>query len=484
MKLSIILIFIFSALFVFLWPDCLRSQPNSLYFMKGIPQTKDLNPARPGIESGFYISMPLFSKLDLSANTNNWSYSDLIHWGTGVKADSLVLDLPKFISAIDHSNFIMESAGLTVLEGGFKKGKNFFAISLTEKELSEFFFHKNLVRLINYGNYPYLGTVYNSGTFGIGAQHYRELAFNYSRDINKKLTIGGTAKLLFGMGAVQTNGLNVKIASPPTGEYLDVITTGRANISAPVSFGYDERGFVNSVNSNFKASQYFNNYGNPGFAVDLGFAYRVNNKLEYSMSLVDLGAISWKTNTSSLTENKRFLYRGIQIADPSMATLPFIQTLINQMGDSLRDAFHPDSSHTSFSTMLPVKLYIGADYKLSDNVSLSGLARVRMYNNLLHTSFTASANALIWKGISLTGSYSIMESTFDNLGAGIGLLAGPFQLYAAADNIFSPFYPSRARNMNLRSGHQLYFRGQGKGKQSVREGGKALIPTVIVPIKE
>jgi hypothetical protein len=452
---------VFAAILL-LCPAKLKSQPNTLYFMKDIPQTKDLNPARPGIESGFYISMPLFSKLDLSANTNNWSYSDLIHWGTGTRADSLVLDLPKFISATDKSNFIMESASLTLLEGGFKKGKNFFALSLTERELVEFFFHKNFVRLINYGNYPYVGTVYNSGTFGIGAQHYREITFNYSRDISKKLTIGGAAKILFGMGAVQTNGMSVKVASPPTGEYMDVITSGRANISAPVRFNYDNNGYINSVTNNFNAGKYFNNYGNPGFAVDLGFAYHVNKKFEFSMSLIDLGAISWKTNTYGLTENKRFLYRGIQVANPSMATLPFIQTLINQMGDSIRDAFRPDSSHTGFSTLLPIKLYIGGDYKLNENISLSGLARIREYNNLIHTSFTASANVLLWKAISVTGSYSIMESTFDNLGAGIGFRGGPFQLYAASDNIISPFYPSKAKNMNLRVGINLIFNDREK----------------------
>lgn len=475
MRNSLIIIIVVAVAIVLLSPVRLKSQPNTLYFMKGVPQTKDLNPARPGIESGFYISMPLFSKLDLSVNTNNWSYSDLIHWGTGTRADSLVLDLNTFLSATDNSNFIMESASLTLLEGGFKKGKNFFALSITERELAEFFFHKDLVRLINYGNYPYLGTVYSSGTFGIGAQHYREIAFNYSRDISKKLTIGGTAKILFGIGAIQTNGVNVKVASPPTGEYLDVITNGKGNISAPINFNYDNNGYINSITNNFDAGKYFNNYGNPGFAVDLGFGYHVNKKFEFSMSMIDLGAISWKTNTSRLTENKRFLYRGIQIADPSMATLPFIETLINQMGDSLRDAFRPDSSHIGFSTLLPVKLYIGGDYKLSDNVSLSGLARVRMYNNLFHTSFTASTNVYLLNGISLTGSYSIMESTFDNLGAGIGFRAGPFQLYAASDNIFSPFYPSRARNMNLRVGINFIFddrekenktSGQRKGRDS------------------
>jgi hypothetical protein len=444
----------------------LKSQPNTLYFMKGIPQTKDLNPARPGLEDGFYISMPLFSKLDLSLNTNNWSYSDLIHAGTGPRADSLVLDMNKFISHLGKTNFITESTGLTLLEGGFKSGKNFFALSLSEKEFAEFFFHKNLVNIINYGNYPYLGTSFNSGTFGIGAQHYRELAFNYARTVNKKLTIGGAAKILFGMSAVQTNGMTFKVASPQAGDYLDVITSGRANISAPVSFGYNSQGFPDAVNNNFSANKYFNNYGNPGFAVDMGFAYHVNKKLELSMSMIDLGFISWKTNTTSLIEKGHFLYNGIQIADPLSPALPALPPLINNLGDSIQKAFRPDSSKHGFSTLLPVKIYFGADYKLSEKVSLSGLSRIRIYDNLVHTSWTASANVLIWNNISLSGSYSIMESTYDNLGVGVGFRGGPFQIYAATDNLFSPFYPSTARNMNLRVGINLIFNDREKETKS------------------
>jgi len=45
-----------------------------------------------------------------------------------------------------------------------------------------------------------------------------------------------------------------------------------------------------------------------------------------------------------------------------------------------------------------------------------------------------------------------MESTYDNLGVGLGFRGGPFQIYAATDNVISPFYPSRAKNMNLRVG--------------------------------
>jgi hypothetical protein len=99
------------------------------------------------------------------------------------------------------------------------------------------------------------------------------------------------------------------------------------------------------------------------------------------------------------------------------------------------------------------------------------LTRLRIFNNNIRASFTASANALIGKSISLSASYSVMESTYDNLGMGLGFIVGPVQIYAAADNIFSPFYPSQARNMNLRVGINLIFNKNGKEEKNGGRGG-------------
>lgn len=456
----------------------LFAQPNTLYFMKGIPQTKDLNPARPGISGGFYFSMPLFSKLDLAANTNNWAYNDLIHWGTGTQADVLVLDADKFIGSIGNKNFAFESAALTVLEGGYKKGKNFFAASLTEREFTEVFFSKDLVTLIKYGNRRDLGKTYYSGNFGIGAQHYREFAFNYARDVDKKLTIGGAAKILFGMAAVQTNGMNFKSISSANGESLDVTATGRLNISAPVVFNYSQYDEIRSVNliPNYTIRDYLSNFKNPGIAVDLGFAYRISKKTEFSASIIDLGVIGWTSNVTRLTEHGHFLYEGINLNDGSGVVISQFYPVINQLGEDISRAFRPTHSESGFATLLPVKIYFGIDHELNDNVNVSGLTRIRIINNTVRTSLTASANALLGDVLSLSASYSIMESTYDNLGLGIGIRAGEFQIYTAADNLFSPFYPSKARNLNLRIGINFIFDGKGSNK-----GGSGLNPNCHCP---
>ena len=470
----------FLAGFVLLGINPLYSQPNTLYFMKGIPQTKDINPARPGIAGGFYFSMPFLSKIDLSANTNNWSYNDLIHRGTynGLgntvnnnfqTSDSLVIDIDKFRANIDNKNFVSESAALTILEGGYKKGDNFFSVSITEREFGEMFFNKNLVDLVKLGNYPYIGQTYYMGNVGINTQHYREFTFNYSRDVNRKLTIGGAGKILFGMGAIHTNGMNLKIASPAIGDYLDVSTSGKVNISGPVDFGYNSKGLITSVNRlpNYSVRNYLTNLKNPGIAFDFGMAYRINKKTELSASMIDLGVIGWKSNVTRLTENGNFFYRGVNLNDPGQ-TQPFqLQPIVNDLKDSIIAVFKPDTSGTNFATLLPTKLYFGIDHQINDVLSVSGLGRVRIMSNQVHTSLTVAANAYLFDRLSITSSYSYMESTFDNVGFGIGIKIKAVQLYAASDNLFSPFHPSTARNMNLRLGINFIF---GDGTDSKTRG--------------
>ena len=446
------------------------AQPNSLYFLKGVPQTKDLNPARPGIERGFYISMPFFSKVDLSINTNNWSYSDLIHQGSGAYADSLVWDFKGYLSSLGKKNFMNESAALTLLEAGWKKGTVFLGFSWKEQEFSEPFFTKELANILYYGNAPYLGSTYSSGYFGAGAQHYREFAFTFSKEMSKKISVGMTGKLLFGMAGLKTTGMNFIAGMPISGDQIDLGATGRAFISAPVDFQLvSNNGYRILTKSHFDRSTYLSNFGNPGFAVDLGFSNKVNPGFEFSMSLVDLGFISWKKDVTIFTENGHFLFRGINLNTVTPTNNPPTTTdakgLMLALKDSMKVAFFPTETNSGFYTLLPVKLYVAGEGKINENFSIGGVARIRMFNSMIHTSLTASANAALSKNFSLSASYSIMESTFDNLGLAAAFRIGKVQLYSVSDNILAFNRPSAARNANLRFGINFIFQDGPKQRK-------------------
>lgn len=467
---------LFTLLLLLGGPECMKGQPSSLYFLKGVPQTKDLNPARPGIDKGFYISMPLFSKLDLSVNTNNWSYNDLIHRGSGPQADSLVWDFGKFQSALGKKNFLNESAALTLFELGWKKGTRFLAFSWTEHEFAEIFFNKNLVDLVYDGNAPYLGTTYHSGYFGGGSQHYREFAFTYSKDLNRKMSFGITGKVLFGMAGVKTTGMNILAGMPINGNQIDLRATGRVFISAPAEIHLtNNNGYKMYYKDTFDANSYFKNFGNPGFAVDLGFANKVSKEFEFSVSLIDLGFISWRNDLTTLSENGQFLFRGVHTNTQTSTNKPpvgptDISGLFLALRDSMRNAFFPVEANTGFQTLLPVKLYIAGEYKAGPNLSYGAVARIRMYNNLLHASLTASANAAITEDFSLSASYSVMESTFDNLGLGAACRFGATQLYAATDNVLAFINPAKARNVNLRLGINLFLQRGDKARKGIYKG--------------
>ncbi len=441
----------------------IHAQPNTLYFIKGIPQTKDLNPARTGITTGFYVSLPLFSKLDLEANTNGWNYNDLIHKGTGLRADSLVIDLDNFINNIDKKNFINESVALTILEGGYRKEKNFYGLSISERESGQLTFDKEMIRLIKYGNYPVLGQTTFSGILGVTIQQFHEIKFNFSHEVSKALTIGFATKLLLGTGSIYSSGFSVRNTTPLNGSTLDLNALGRLNISAPITVNHNPAGQIFNItrNPNTKLGTYLSNFGNPGFAIDLGFSYRLGKKTEISASLIDLGVIRWKQHLTQLTENGTFVYQGINVNDPSV--LPPLKPVINQLGNDLTTAFTPVFSANSFSTLLPSKIYFGIDYELSKAISFSEVNRLMIVNNTVQPSMTAAANARAGRFLSLSASYSILQSGYDNIGLGAAVRIGPVQIYAVADHLYSLRNPATSANMNLRIGVNLLFDSNRNG---------------------
>lgn len=112
-----------------------HAQPNTMYHMKNISQTWEMNPANTGIESGWHFSMPGFSSVDLNMNTNGWRYSDLIHQGTGQYADSLIVDLDKFYNKLDDSNFMFEKTNYSFSRLVSEQGRMFLIWLLPRRNL-------------------------------------------------------------------------------------------------------------------------------------------------------------------------------------------------------------------------------------------------------------------------------------------------------------------------------------------------------------
>lgn len=444
----------------------ISAQPNTLSYMKGIPQTKDINPALYGLENGFYISMPGISKIDIAISTSGFVYNDIIHSGTGQYSDSLIVDFDSFYSSLSERNFLRETLSYSPIEFGFKAGNQFFGLSLSIKESASFFFGKNLVGLIKDGNAPYIGQQFDSGNFGINGQSYFEAAFNYGREINDQLTMGIAVKGLFGLASINSKDLHLELFTPTDGTYIDMSATGDIYFSAPIDVYYDNANHFDSISSDFDPMDALLNFSNSGFAIDFGATYQLTDKLQLSASIIDIGLISWKTDTYKFNQNGTFLYSGIDLSnslDNNSSSYEDPGDLFNNLGDSIIDAFDLTVSEETFSTYLPTKVYLGADYELTKYLSLGGLARLRYGNSKINYAFTSSANLKLGRALNFTLSHSVINKKANIMGAGLGLRGGPLQMYIVSDNLLSAVNPAKTSNVNLRFGINFIF-GDKKDK--------------------
>src|SRR5208282_5074053 len=107
---------LFSLLVVFLFVQMkgYAQQNNSLYFMEGIPQSNQLNPATQP-RFGLYIGMPALSSIEVNAGNSTFGFNDLAH---ATVNDILQIDtlLPKALK----NNFINGELRIDWLSFGFR----------------------------------------------------------------------------------------------------------------------------------------------------------------------------------------------------------------------------------------------------------------------------------------------------------------------------------------------------------------------------
>jgi hypothetical protein len=439
-------------------------ESTTMHFMKGMPQSDLLNPALHNDSSKVVIGLPGLSGMYFDFSSD-FAVNDLIHKGTGSLSDSLVLDIDGFYSSLKETNSFTQHFSLPLFYLGIKGKRSFFSIGITEKEMTQFSFDKNLIAFLKDGNAPYMGKNFDLGNLAINAYDYTELAFGYSRDvICKKLTVGAKAKILYGKVAIQTNRMNLQVETAANGSYLNLNTGMNVNISGPVSPEFDaDNYFVNMNTEDIDPVDYMTQTGNMGIAFDLGAVYKLTPKITFSGSIVDIGKISFKNDNTNLNHVSSYKWEGIDFShslDESKSDYVDPGDLADAELDKLKAAFNPKKSEfgsEAFNMSLPTKIYLGGTYSINDHFGV-GLLDC-LYNNgtTSRNSLTFSANALLGKFLSLTGSYSMIGNSNNNLGLGVALRLGFMQMYLVSDNLMALNDPAKAEFVNARFGMNFLF---------------------------
>jgi len=219
-------------------------------------------------------------------------------------------------------------------------------------------------------------------------------------------------------------------------------------------------------------SKNINNYlfkrKNRGFAADLGASYKYDEKWNFNLSVVDLGYIKWKEDIKNYkTSAGKYEFSGIDLLRFINDTSANLEAVL----DSLTETFKTNENDESYTTYLPMHVYLGANYRINENSFAGGLIHMEFFKKTVQPTVSLSYNLQVGRHLTTSLSYSYMNHTFDNVGLGLAVNVGAVQLYTVTDNVIGLIAPLDARNTQVHFGFNLIFGRpfKDKDKDKVRD---------------
>jgi len=442
---------------------------NTLYFMRGVPQSNRINPAHQP-EGGFYLGLPGASPLTSELSSSSISFGDVIF--PHPTEDSLITflhplaDNGDFLQKLKPLNYVISDVGTSLFSLGFRTGAGYFSLDVTSRVEGNIYIPGDLAKLAIEGINE--GITYELDGIGADLSGFEEVSLGWSYELGQNIQIGVRGKILFGIGNLTTSKSQLSVTTSE--EFWNLRSSILVNASIPFAeVVYDDEGLVEDIlideelenPSPLNIARYAFNQNNLGAAIDLGINYRPGDRWLISASLLDLGMIRWKDNVHQASYEIEYDYTSVDV-DPldfadEVAIDTYADSVLNALADTLTGGLTMGPAG-AYSSRLNTKLYLGASFYVTPNINFGLLSRTDFLRDAMVEQLTASANFRAGRFLNFSLSYSYINSYFKNLGAGISFNAGPFNLYVISDNALNAvFWPEEASSANLWLGMNLVF---------------------------
>lgn len=456
-KFSIVIVFLI------LLPTYLMAQDgnNTLYFLSNSPQRLKLNPSYQP-EYNAYVGLPGFSGVFVNYYNNSFRVEDVLTWGKGKYADSVMVDVNRFHKSLRKKNSIVMNTEVPVLGIGFRVNSWYATLDIAQKNDIVFTFNKDIITFFKEGNADYLGQTFDWGGLGLNVNVYNEVALGLSKRVNDRLSVGGRFKVLLGVANVDMTDSKMGAYSSTLGDTIRLSSRQNIRVSAPLLYTKDGE-YVEwdnlDIDEDVVDGKFISGSGNLGFGLDLGAQYKFTDKVTFYASVLDLGFIRWKENTYNFSQNTSYEWTGADIShslnkdDPDYVDFG---DAFSDVVDSLKNRFRLTDKQEAYTTMLNAKIYAGATYELRDWVNFGGLVKAAIMGKRFFPTMTLSANVRPCRNISASVTYSILNGDFVNIGAAITAKLGCFQFFAVSDNVLAADF-TNTRTTSARVGFNLLF---------------------------
>lgn len=401
----------------------------TLHSMAEIPQANQTN---PGLISPYkwHLHIPLFSSFNIGGGNSALQLKDL---GVTDYRFAFELDYEKLMPLITNVNRTYGDLNWDILGFGFRQGDNFFSFTVREN----IYFQSNLppdfFEVANDVEQELFitGKTYNLQTLSFHMAHYRSYEFGYARKVMKGLTAGVKVKYLAGLESIWTNNTGLTFINSGDIDVFDV--NGRIEVlSAGLS--------ILAEDNDFDWGQYLFGGGNYGLAFDVGANYKISDEVELGLSAINLGFLTWKNDVN-------YYVTSTQVEDT--------ENLVDDVVDQLIEEEAPTT--VRYRTPLTSQLFFSGKYHLKPTMSVGMLLNPRFYENNVDLAAAVSYNIGVKNWLDFTTNYSIYHNSFFNIGTGISLNLGAFQMYFITNNLPGLIAIGNAQNLHVNAGLNLNF---------------------------
>ena len=443
-------------------PTMVSAQQNlrTGYFLDGYIYKYKMNPALAP-ERGFF-SMPVLGNLSVGTETNIGLSTFLYPTQEGGLTTFLSprVSHEQFQNNIAKNNNMNLNLNMNILAFGFRTGKAYHTVDLSTRVDAGVNIPGSLFTLIKTGSA--LGDyTWDISNIGLKSVARAELAYGYSRSFGESLRVGARAKLLIGLMNMNIALDKMYIEMSP--ERWAIQTHGNMMVSAPFSFGVNEDNTVDWFG--IDTENMMSNLMNPsmGFALDLGATYDFLDYFTASLSVTDLGFISWKNTLIASTPESMWSFEGFGNVDIEMEGM---QDQFTDLTTDLTNAFAFISQENGVkkSKALAATINAAVEARMPFYERLSfGLLYTQRIDGVYSMSEGRLAMSLAptnW--FSLTTNYAISNYGHSWGGAfnlhlkGFGIFAG-LDSFAPIMNVTPQFIPVNELNTNVALGINFTF---------------------------
>ncbi len=419
---------------------CASAQSYTSYFMDGSTMRGQWNPAFAPQRG--YVNIPFMGSLQMGVNGNIAVDNFLFNQG-GKLTTILSADVPASLalSKLNEMNRLGFDANMGLVNFGAytKNHKNFWSVDLNVKFAAELRAPYDMFAFLKNGT---------SGSFanmGIDLDSYLEASFSYSMPIMSNLYVGARAKFLVGLGRMGFNFDRFDASMGADRWYAN--TEGTMEIAGLIP--ETKRASTGEMVYDMEEMDEMTIPSGYGFGLDLGATYNLLPDLQFSLSVNDIGFMSWSKKATSVGHiNKEMEFTGVKIDADGNASQPEFD-----LGD-MEFAVEESVSHTN---ALRASINLGAEYDVYKRmVSVGVFYRTKFWEYNTQHALTGAVNLRPLKWLHLSGSYTLSGQFGNSAGLALNICPGFINLYLATDMLLCKktpqWIPIKQRSMNLSFG--------------------------------